>query len=327
MASAALKAAESGGNGYEGIIGTSSVMRRVFRQIRQVSGYDVLVLISGESGTGKDLVAQAIHRTSLRAEGPFYPVNMGAVPRELIASTLFGHEKGAFTGAAQQKKGMFETASGGTLFLDEISTMDEITQVSLLRIIETHKFQRVGGSRFYEADVRLIAATNIDLQQAVKEGSFRRDLWHRLNVFRIALPPLRKRGRDILLLAEEFLRRYGEEFEKPVSVIHPEAQRLLLSYAWPGNVRELENVIMRAVLSAAGQEVTPDLLKGEVREAEEPTPQQVILRVGMTLEEAERELITKTLLLVDGNKGEAARLLGISRKGIYNKIKKYGLLM
>jgi DNA-binding NtrC family response regulator len=308
------------------MIGGSAAMRKVYRQVRQVSKYDVLVLVNGESGTGKDLVAQAIHSLSSRSEGLFYPVNMGAIPKELIASTLFGHEKGAFTGANQQKRGMFETAAGGTLFLDEIGAMDEMTQISLLRVLETRQFQRVGGTEFLDADVRLIAATNVDLRQAVREGSFREDLWHRLNVFRVDLPPLRKRGKDILLLAREFLRRYSREFDKSVERIDPEAERLLLSYLWPGNVRELENVVMRAVLIAPGEALSPDLLKSEVQSAP-PVQDRVVLEVGMTLEEAERELITKTLSLVSGNKGEAARLLGISRKGIYNKIKKYGLMM
>ena len=299
-------------------------MRKVYRQIRQVSRYDVLVLVTGESGTGKDLVAQAIHRMSGRRDGPFYPVNMGAIPRELIASTLFGHEKGAFTGASQQKKGMFETAAGGTLFLDEIGTMDEMTQVGLLRVLETRRFQRVGGTESLSADVRLIAATNIDLRRVVKEGGFREDLWHRLNVFRVDMPPLRKRGKDILMLAREFVERYSREFDREVTGIDPEARRLLQSYVWPGNVRELENVIMRAVLTAPQRLITKDLLKSEVQSAA-PARDQVVLEVGMTLEEAERELITKTLDLVAGNKGEAARMLGISRKGIYNKIKKYGL--
>ncbi|MBN1838049.1 MAG: sigma-54-dependent Fis family transcriptional regulator [Spirochaetales bacterium] len=311
-------------NGSTGIIGESPAMRRVYRQIRQVSRYEVLVLLSGESGTGKDLVAQAIHRMSARRDGPFYPVNMGAIPKELIASTLFGHEKGAFTGANQQKKGMFETAAGGTLFLDEIGTMDEMTQIGLLRVLETRRFQRVGGTEFLSTDVRLIAATNVDLRRLVKDGGFREDLWHRLNVVRVEMPPLRKRGKDILLLAREFVERYSREFEKPVRGIDEEARRLLQSYVWPGNVRELENVIMRAVLTSPGELITKDLLKSEVQTAP-PAQEQVVLEVGMTLDEAERELITKTLDLVSGNKGEAARLLGISRKGIYNKIKKYGL--
>ncbi|MBN1835828.1 MAG: sigma-54-dependent Fis family transcriptional regulator [Spirochaetales bacterium] len=310
--------------GSTGIIGDSPAMRKVYRQMRQVSRYDVLVLISGESGTGKDLVAQGIHRMSSRRDGPFYPVNMGAIPKELIASTLFGHEKGAFTGAGQQKQGMFETAAGGTLFLDEIGTMDEMTQISLLRVLETRTFQRVGATSFLSTDVRLIAATNIDLRQMVKERAFRADLWHRLNVFRVHMPPLRERGKDILVLAREFMERYSREFDKAVVDIDPEARLLLLSYLWPGNVRELENVIMRAVLTAPGKVISPALLKSEVQEAP-PAGDRVVLEVGMTLEEAERELITRTLNLVSGNKGEAARLLGISRKGIYNKIKKYGL--
>jgi DNA-binding NtrC family response regulator len=309
---------------FDNIVGRSPAIRRVFRQVKQISKYDVLVLITGESGTGKDLVARAIHRHSARAKGTYYPVNMGAIPKDLIASTLFGHEKGSFTGANQAKQGMFETANGGTLFLDEISTMDELTQVSLLRVIETGKFQRVGGTRFLETDARIIAATNVDLNRMVKEGTFRRDLFHRLNVFRISLPPLRRRGKDILLLTREFLDRYREEFGKNITRISPEAERLISSYVWPGNVRELENVIMRAVITADGDTLTPDLLKSEVQSSE-PSANSVVLEVGTTLEEAERALISKTLAEVDGNKGEAAKLLGISRKGIYNKVKKYGI--
>lgn len=309
---------------FDDIVGRSSAIRRVFRQIRQISRFDVLVLITGESGTGKDLVARAIHGHSPRAQGPYYPVNMGAIPKDLIASTLFGHEKGAFTGANEARAGMFESAHGGTLFLDEISTMDELTQVSLLRVIETGKYQRVGGTKFLQTNARIIAATNVDLNRMVKEGSFRADLYHRLNVFHISLPPLRKRGKDVLLLTREFLRRYGEEFGKKITDISPEAKKLIGSYLWPGNVRELENVIMRAVITAEGDTLSPDLLKSEVQSSE-LQPDSVILEVGTTLEEAEKQLISKTLAEVGGNKGEAAKLLGISRKGIYNKVKKYGI--
>jgi DNA-binding NtrC family response regulator len=200
--------------------------------------------------------------------------------------------------------------------------MDELTQVSLLRVIETGGYQRVGGARFLSADARIIAATNVDLNRMVREGTFRADLYHRLNVFHINLPPLRKRGRDVLLLAREFLARYGEEFGKQVTGISAEAKRLITSYLWPGNVRELENVIMRAVITAEGDTLTPDLLKSEVKSSD-LRPDSVVLEVGTTLEQAEKELISKTLSEVDGNKGEAARLLGISRKGIYNKVKKY----
>lgn len=309
---------------FDNIVGRSPAIRRVFRQIRQISRYDVLVLITGESGTGKDLVADAIHRHSPRAQGPYYPVNMGAIPKDLIASTLFGHDKGAFTGAGEARAGMFESAHGGTLFLDEISTMDELTQVSLLRVIETGKYQRVGGTKFLQSDARIIAATNVDLERMAREGSFRADLYHRLNVFHISLPPLRKRGKDVLLLTREFLRRYSEEFGKNVTGISAEAQKLIGSYLWPGNVRELENVVMRAVITADGDTLTPDLLKSEVQSSD-LQPGTVVLEVGTTLEEAEKQLITRTLEEVDGNKGEAARLLGISRKGIYNKVKKYGI--
>jgi DNA-binding NtrC family response regulator len=307
---------------FDNILGKSPAIRRVFRQIRQISRFDVLVLITGESGTGKDLAARAIHNHSPRAEGPYYPVNMGAIPKDLIASTLFGHEKGAFTGATEARAGMFESAQGGTLFLDEISTMDALTQVSLLRVIETGRYQRVGGSKFLRADARIIAATNVDLNRMVGEGTFRADLYHRLNVFHIDLPPLRNRGRDVLLLTREFLTRYGEEFGKRITGISVEAKKLITSYIWPGNVRELENVIMRAVITAEGDILTSDLLKSEVKSSD-LRPDSVVLEVGTTLEQAEKELIAKTLSEVHGNKGEAARLLGISRKGIYNKVKKY----
>jgi DNA-binding NtrC family response regulator len=309
---------------FDNILGKSSGIRRVFRQIRQISRFNVLVLITGESGTGKDLVARAIHRHSSRSEGPYYPVNMGAIPTDLIASTLFGHEKGAFTGAAEARAGMFESAQGGTLFLDEISTMDELAQVSLLRVIETGKFQRVGGTKFLHSDARIIAATNVDLNRMVREHTFRADLYHRLNVFQISLPPLRRRGKDALLLTREFLRRYSEEFGKDLARISPEAKKLICAYLWPGNVRELENVIMRAVITADGDTLTPNSLKSQVQSSE-IQPDSVILEVGTTLEEAEKQLIARTLVEVDGNKGEAARLLGISRKGIYNKVKKYGI--
>jgi len=249
---------------------------------------------------------------------------MGAIPGDLIASTLFGREKGAFTGATEPRTGMFASTQGETIILDDISTMDELTQVSLLRVIETGTYQRVGGAKFLQSDARIIAATNVDLNRMVREHTFRADLYHRLNVFQISLPPLRRRGRDVLLLTREFLRRYSEEFGKCLNRISPEAKRLICSYLWPGNVRELENVIMRAVITADGDTLTPDLLKSEVQSSE-IQPDSVVLEVGTTLEDAERQLITRTLAEVDGNRGEAAKLLGISRKGIYNKVKKYGI--
>ncbi len=312
------------GERVEQIIGDSPAMRGVFAQIEEVARFDVTVLVTGESGTGKDLVAQQIHRLSARSAGPYYPVNMGAIPRELAGSTLFGHEKGSFTGANQQQKGMFEAASGGTLFLDEIGTMEEMTQVSLLRVIETQRFQRIGGTHFLRSDVRLVAASNLELEQAVREGEFRGDLFHRLNVFHIKLPPLRERDGDVTALARHFMQRYSAEFDKRVERLEEEAVRMLRSYQWPGNVRELENVIMRAVITAPGDSITPDLLKSPVHQ-QAARKETITLEFGTRLADAERALILLTLEKVAGNKLEAARVLGISRKGIYNKLKKYGL--
>ena len=302
------------------IVGRSQAMRRVYRQIDQVAALPVTVLITGESGTGKELVAWRIHRKSRRSDGPFIPVNMGAVARDLVESELFGHEKGAFTGAAYQHKGKFETASGGTLFLDEISTMTEKLQVSLLRVLETMEFQRVGGQRSRKADLRLLAATNGDLRKDIEERRFREDLYHRLNVFNIHIPPLRERGDDIVLLAEHFLERYADELESPAESLSSEVLALLKGYSWPGNVRELENTMIRAVVMTRDPTVTPealpDALRGEAEDSE-----TITLSVGQTLDEAEREIIARTLDAVRGNKSKAASILGLSRKAIYNKLR------
>jgi DNA-binding NtrC family response regulator len=309
---------------FDGMIGTCRRMRRLFTQIRRVSGLDIPVLIEGESGTGKELVAMSIHRRSPRSDCLFVPVNTGAIVRELIESEIFGHEKGAFTGASYQKKGKFEVAEGGTLFLDEISTMDEKTQVSLLRVLETKKFQRVGGNRQIEADARIIAATNQNLRKAIKEGRFRLDLFHRLNVFPIKIPPLRDRGEDISRLIYYFLEKYCVELEKAAPEVTPQALLLLKSYRWPGNVRELENVMMRIVVMLEDSKITPDILPDIIlQESQEKTETDVVLEVGLPLEEAERQYITKTIELVEGNKSKAARILGLSRKALYNKLKSY----
>jgi transcriptional regulator with PAS, ATPase and Fis domain len=313
-------------NTFDGMIGACGKMRRIFAQIRRVSGLDIPVLIVGESGTGKELVAMSIHRRSLRSDYPFVPVNTGAIVKELIESEIFGHEKGAFTGASYQKKGKFEVAKGGTLFLDEISAMDEKTQVSLLRVLETKRFQRVGGNRSIETDVRIIAATNENLRQAIREGRFRRDLFHRLNVFPIRIPSLRDRGEDITLLVDYFLRRYCKELDRNVPGLSPQAMLLLKSYRWPGNVRELENVMMRTVVMLEQDTITPEILPDIIlQDGRETVEKDVVLEVGLTLEEAEKRYITKTLELVGGNKSKAARILGLSRKAIYNKLKSYGL--
>jgi len=306
------------------IVGDSLPMKRVFEQVQKVAPLPVTVLITGETGTGKDLIASRIHRMSDRSAGPFVPVNVGAIPRELIGSTLFGHRKGAFTGAQRHSSGLFKVAEGGTLFLDEIETMDERTQVNLLRVLESKQYQPIGSAEFVPADVRILAATNQDLQQAIEDGSFREDLYYRLNVFSLDIPPLRERGEDIMLLAKHFLRHYSAELDKKVSAISVEAEELLLSYPWPGNVRELENLILRAVVSAEGETITEKLLTGAENQ-ESMGEDRIEIEVGSTLENLERSLIKLTLDNVMGSKTLAAEMLGLSRKGIYNKIKRYNL--
>jgi DNA-binding NtrC family response regulator len=308
---------------YGDLIGNCQAMRRIYKKIEKAARYDIPVLITGATGTGKDMVAREIHRASNKKDELFYPVNMGAIPKELIGSTLFGHEKGAFTGATTQKKGMFETADGGTLFLDEIGTMDEQTQVSLLRVIEDGKVRRVGGSTYHECNVRLIGATNTDLRAAVQNRTFREDLFYRLNVFKLDLPPLRSRGSDIVLLADVFAERYAEEFGKEFTGMSTDVVSALKDYLWPGNVRELENVIIRAMLATEDGNITVEQLTGEI-ENDVAAHEHPVIEAGMTLEEAEKELIRLTLEKVNGSKSEAARMLGISRKGFYNKLKKHG---
>src|SRR5271165_5729023 len=245
---------------FTNIVGKSEIMLRVFDLVAQVAPSRSTVLIQGESGTGKELIAKAIHANSPRREKPFVPINTGAMPSELLESTLFGHVKGAFTSAVASKKGLFEVANGGTLFLDEIATMGLDTQSKILRVLQDKRFMHLGGIQEIQVDVRIIAATNIDLRQAVRDGRFREDLFYRLNVITIDLPPLRQRREDIPPLVEFFLKRYAEENDRPVRHITPEALRPLMTYSWPGNVRELENVIERAVVLSSGSEISLDLL-------------------------------------------------------------------
>ena len=332
------------------MVGSSSAMSKVYKRIRSISTFNIPILIIGESGSGKELVARAIHNESARRSGPFHAVNTGALTPELIGSELFGHEKGAFTGATAAKQGFFEIANGGTLFLDEIGTMSADTQVNLLRIIESQTFTRVGGTTPIQSDVRLLAATNIDLRARVRSNEFRRDLYYRLSVFPLALPPLRKRRDDIPVLAEYFRERFTAEFERSVRGFDKGAIKQLRSYGWPGNVRELSSVIIRLVVGAGGEIITEaevvealyqtamqvvDDLQGEERsEADalpesdtQPTgdPAEPTIHAGLTIEDVERKLIEATLREAHGNRTKAARLLGISRKSLYNKIKSYEL--
>jgi DNA-binding NtrC family response regulator len=314
---------------FEGLIGVSLPMQEVFRSINEASSVDIPVLITGETGTGKELVAAAIHNRSKRRNRPYVPVNTGAIVPELIASELFGHEKGAYTGAIERRQGFFEQADSGTIFLDEISTMDEKTQVGLLRILETKTFRRVRGDKNIHVDVRVIAASNQDLEKAVKNRRFREDLYYRLDVFRIHLPPLRDRPGGVTLLTNHFVIVFNSLYQKSVKVVAPETYRCLRRYSWPGNVRELKNVIQRAVLTAKGEELTLDSIPPRIREATEcgvrSATTQFSIHPGMTLEAAEKEFIAMTLAATQGNKREAARELGISRRSLYNKLSKHDL--
>ncbi|MFW6456991.1 MAG: sigma-54 interaction domain-containing protein [Planctomycetota bacterium] len=307
---------------FEQIVGQSESMQRVYRQIRQAAATDVPVLLIGETGTGKDLVARSIHRRSSRKRGPFRAVNLGALPKDLVASELFGHEKGAFTGATEKRRGQFELADEGTIFLDEIASISEKVQVSLLRLLERKEFQRLGGRTTIETNARLVAASNQDLADEVDNGEFREDLYYRLDVFRISLPPLRDRRSDIPLLIEEFVKRYNERFDKNVRGISPECVGLLENYDWPGNVRELKNVVQRAVLVCDEDVLLPENLPPRFRE-NKPARPTVQMEVGTTLGEMEREMIIRTLEYTKNNRSQTARLLGISRRTLYNKLDKY----
>lgn len=388
---------------FEGMVGGSQAMRQVFQRIDRVAGTAAPVLIVGESGTGKELVARGIHNRSQRRSGPFVPVHTGAIPRELIGSELFGHEKGSFTGAFAAAEGKFEAAAGGTVFLDEVGTMDAAVQVSLLRVLETYRFTRVGGRKEIEANVRIVAATNKDLLDLVDENIFREDLYYRLNVFTITLPPLREREEDILPIAERFLVKFARRYGTPACRLSEGAVMRLLHHDWPGNVRELRNVIEQTALFApsevvsaedvqlgqgrierrAGRRATesphvppslagasPDDRTPPAANVEEHPPCTVVspeplsqpipsssigpfspprsvmdsqeidgrrdstdrgehplvlrLPVGTRLADAERKLILLTLEAVRGNKQRAARVLGISRRGLYSKLQAYG---
>jgi DNA-binding NtrC family response regulator len=313
---------------FEGMLGASLPMREVFQRIIEAASEDIAVLITGETGTGKDLVASAVHKRSRRRNGPYIAVNTGAMPSELIASELFGHERGAYTGATESTKGRFEEAHGGTIFLDEISAISEKVQVSLLRVLETKTFRRVGGEKDICADVRVIAATNENLEEAVKQKRFREDLFYRLEVFHIHVPALRERPGGIALLANHFVPHFNAIYKKNVRAVAPQTWRCLRSYSWPGNVRELKNVIQRAILMAKSEELTPDLLPLRIRATAETNPavQHFPIHAGMTLDAVEREFILMTLGSTKGNKKEAARSLGISRRALYDKLKKHGLL-
>ncbi|MFQ6040856.1 MAG: sigma-54-dependent transcriptional regulator [Candidatus Poribacteria bacterium] len=306
---------------YDEIIGDSPEIIKVLEQIDRVANTGAPVLILGETGTGKELVANALHKNSSRAKKPFEVVQCGAIPKDLLESELFGHERGAFTGATALRKGKFERADGGTLFLDEIGDMPPELQVKLLRAIEQKEFERVGGSRVIKVDVRIIAATNKDLEEAIKEGELRSDLYYRLNMITIHIPPLRDRKSDIPKLAEHFLQKYSTAHKLQVRAISRNAMELMMRYDWPGNVRELNNYIGRAVFLAESDVILPKHLPQELQgEAKKYSTE---ITVGMTLKEIEKELILKTLEAFDGNRTKTAETVGVSLRTLHNRLKEW----
>ena len=305
---------------FEGMIGTSVQIQQVFSSIRKVATTEAPVLILGESGTGKEMAAQAIHRKSSRRDGPFVAINCGAIPETLLESELFGHEKGAFTGAHMQRKGRIETAAGGTLFLDEVGELPLLLQVKLLRFLQEQTIERVGGRTHIQIDTRVIAATNLDLKNAMNGGKFREDLFYRLAVVVIRLPSLRERPADILLLARCFLQRFAVENKKKTCEFNTQALRALQQYAWPGNVRELENRVRRGIIMAEGRQVTPaDLELVGLVEAEAPRT------LKEAREELDRELVSQALQKHGGNISTAATELGVSRPTLYELMEKLGI--
>jgi len=312
------------GYSFHNIIGNSHEMRDVYEQVAQVARTNTTVLLRGESGTGKELIAEAIHYNSTRSEKPFIRVNCAAIPENLIESEFFGYEKGAFTGAVSQKRGRFEIANEGTIFLDEVGELSAMTQVKLLRVLQEQEFERVGGTKTIKVDVRVIAATNADLEILMGDGTFREDLYYRLNVFSIFLPPLRDRKTDILLLADHFMLKYGRQHGKPVKRISTPAIDMLMRYHWPGNVRELENCVERAVLVCEDQVIHSYHLPPTLQTAESSNTQS-----QLSLEDAvaayEKELIQDTLKTTRGNRAKTARLLNSTERIIGYKIQKYNI--
>ncbi len=306
--------------GFPEIIGSSPAMSKVFDTIRRVAGSDVSVLIVGESGTGKELVARAIHQQSNRSEGPFIAINCGAIPETLLESELFGHEKGAFTGAHLQRRGRIESAEGGTLFLDEIGEISPALQVKLLRVLQERTIERVGGRVEIPVDTRVLAATNMDLQLAMKDGRFREDLYYRLNTVTIPVPPLRERGADIVMLGKSLLQKFSEEAQKKVLGYSREALLSLEQYHWPGNVRELENRIRRAVTLTDNPRIAPEDL-----DLEEPKDVQTGPSLKEAREAVEKRVIEQTLIKTGGNITKAAATLGVSRPTLHDLISRHNI--
>ncbi len=302
------------------MLGQSEEMREIYTVIEAVAPSDASVLIVGESGTGKELVARALHQKLTRAKGPFIALNCGAFPREILENELFGHEKGAFTGAIAEKPGAFELADGGTLFLDEVAEMEPDVQVKFLRALEQRSFRRLGGKKEIQVDIRVVAATNKNIDDALKDGDLREDLYHRLAVIPMFLPPLRERGGDVLLLAEEFLGRFGEHHGKKLEGLGEGAIEYIETYRWPGNVRELKNAIERAVILARGERIEAADLQPRNASMEE---REVYVPVGSSLGDAERLLILKTFAFTGGDHRKTAKILGMTQKDLKSKLTTY----
>jgi two-component system response regulator HydG len=310
------------------IVGRSQKMRRVLETVAMVAPTEASVLILGESGTGKELIANALHQGSTRSDKRFIKINCAALPETLLESELFGHERGAFTGAVGRRPGRFELADGGTIFLDEIGEMTPSTQSKLLRVLQEREFEPLGSTKTVKVDIRILSATNKDLKEEVKRGTFREDLFYRLNVVPIQLPPLRERKEDIPLLTEHFLKIYNEKNGRHLKGFHPRALDAMMRYSWPGNIRELENVVERAVILTRDEYVSvPELPESIARAVETPTPSMNSegIRPGTTIREVEKELILITLEHNDGNRTRSAAELGITRRTLQNKLKEYGL--
>ena len=305
------------------IIGKSEKLTKMMSLIEQVAPTRASVLVTGESGVGKELVADALHRLSDRKDGPFIKVHCASLSSNLLESELFGHEKGAFTGAVSQKKGRFELADGGTIFLDEIGEIDSATQVQILRVLQEREFERVGGTETVKVDVRIVAATNRDLLDEVKKGNFREDLYYRLNVVHIEVPPLRERKEDIPLLMSSFLEEFNREDNRAIEGFSPAARKAMYAYSWPGNIRQLRNTIESAVVTCRGKVIDtgdlPEQIVAENRAGE------VSIRLGVTLSEAERTVIMSTLDFCEGNKTKASEMLGIGRKTLHRKLEEYNV--
>ncbi len=308
-------------NRYDRIIGKSQKMVELMDTVSQVAPTKASVLITGESGVGKELVADAIHELSNRSKGPFIKVHCAALTASLLESELFGHEKGSFTGAVKEKKGRFELADGGTIFLDEIGEIDAQTQVKLLRVLQEKQFERVGGEKSISVDVRIVCATNRDLPKEIEKGNFREDLYYRLNVVHLEVPPLKDRKDDIPLLMTSFLQQFNQENGRSIEAFSNQAKRALLAYEWPGNIRELRNCIESAVVLARTSVIEIEDLPAHIGKAQNTS--NVSLEVGITLAEAEKQLIISTLASCAGNKTKAAEVLGIGRKTLHRKLQEY----